>query len=161
MSLRLGDSTAQPVVANPNFDEFGAHVSPDGSLIAYVSDESGRPEVYVRELQDPGAGRTQVSVNGGEEPRWAHNGRELFYRTRRGDFMVAERAPGAEFRVARLSTLFSNSALLGDNYHRMYDVDRSDNRFLMSVRALGGRSQVVVVSDWRLVERAARGIRDQ
>jgi len=158
VARRLGvDSVPQLIAASPQFDEFGAHISPDGSLIAYVSNESGRPEVYVRQLADPGAGRTQVSINGGEEPHWAHNGRELFYRTRRGDFIVAERAPGAEFRIARTTTLFTNPGLLGDGFHRLYDVDRSDNRFVMSQRALGGRSQIVVVSDWRLVERAMLG----
>ena len=57
-------------------------VSPDGRWFVYVTSESGRNEIFVRRLDDPGAGRTQVSRTGGEEPRWAHNGRELFFRTR-------------------------------------------------------------------------------
>jgi eukaryotic-like serine/threonine-protein kinase len=157
VAIRLGvDTVPRMIAASPEFDEYGPHISPDGLLIAYVSNESGRPEVYVRALADPGAGRTQVSINGGEEPHWAHNGRELFYRTRRGDMIVAERAPGAEFRIAKITTLFTNPGLLGDGFHRLYDVDRSDNRFVMSQRAQSGRSQLVVVSDWRLAERAVR-----
>ena len=75
----------------------GPDVSPDGRWFAYVSDESGRAELYVRQFADPGAGKWQVSVDGGSEPLWAHSGRELFYRTLRGDMMAAEVVPGATF----------------------------------------------------------------
>jgi serine/threonine-protein kinase len=55
-----------------------ATFSPDGRWIAYTSDESGRYEVYVRPYPGPG-GPWQVSAEGGQQPRWARNGRELFY----------------------------------------------------------------------------------
>ncbi len=54
--------------------------------MAYISDESGRAEVYVRPYPDPG-GRWQVSLDGGTEPRWSPTGREIFYRS--GDRMMA------------------------------------------------------------------------
>lgn len=158
VSLRLGvDSVPQPIAASPGFDEYGPHVSPDGSLVAYVSVESGRPEVYVRQLRDPSAGRTQVSINGGEEPQWARNGRELFYRTRRGELIVAERASGPEFQIAKRTTLFTNPAFVADGYHRVYAVAPDDDRFLMSMRAMSGRSQLVLVSDWRLQQQSLIG----
>jgi hypothetical protein len=58
--------------------ESGAAFSPDGRWIAYHSDESGRPEVYVRPFPGPG-GRTQVSTGGGSYPAWTWNGSKLVY----------------------------------------------------------------------------------
>ena len=56
-----------------------ASLSPDGHWVAYVSNESGSPEVYVEPVPGPG-GRRQISSDGGEEPRWVGNGREITYR---------------------------------------------------------------------------------
>jgi len=69
----------EPVVALANdFFEGGAAFSPNGRWLAYRSDESGRNEVYVRSY--PGTeGKWQISTEGGERPRWSHDGRELFY----------------------------------------------------------------------------------
>ena len=52
--------------------------SPDGRLLAYISDESGQPEVYLGQVSVPGQGR-KVSTNGGREPLWSRDGKELFY----------------------------------------------------------------------------------
>src|SRR4029453_664746 len=60
--------------------------SPDGKWIAYVSDESGRFEIYVRSFPGPGE-KWPISLEGGNEPVWPRNGRELFYRA--GDTMMA------------------------------------------------------------------------
>ncbi len=72
----LGEPT--PLV-NTQFMEYGAAASPDGRWLAYQSNESGRPEIYVRELAGSG-GRWPISTGGGEEPRWSPDGRELYYR---------------------------------------------------------------------------------
>src|SRR5439155_21550062 len=61
------------------FDEEAAAVSPDGRWLAYVRNQTGRPEIYVRPFASP-AGKTQVANNGGREPAWARDGQELFYR---------------------------------------------------------------------------------
>jgi eukaryotic-like serine/threonine-protein kinase len=68
---------AKPFLATP-FYECGASFSPDGRWIVYVSDESGKREVYVRDFPAGGT-RFQVSTNGGDEPVWARNGKEIFY----------------------------------------------------------------------------------
>ena len=60
--------------------------SPDGHWLAYVSNESGRPEVYVQPFPGPG-GKWQISTEGGTEPAWNRNGKELFYRS--GNKMMA------------------------------------------------------------------------
>ena len=62
----------------PRF-QFGAELSPDGRWLAYISDESGRYEIYVRPFTGEG-GRWQVSTTGGVEAHWSHDGRALYYR---------------------------------------------------------------------------------
>jgi Tol biopolymer transport system component len=65
-------------VAQTEFTESSGRFSPDGLWVAYVSDESGRPEVYVQAFPDPG-NRVKISVEGGSLPNWREGGRELFY----------------------------------------------------------------------------------
>jgi Tol biopolymer transport system component len=69
----------KPYIATP-FDEYDPVLSPDGSLLAYVSEESGHPEIYVERFPSR-AERRQISANGGSQPMWRADGRELFYRT--------------------------------------------------------------------------------
>ena len=73
-----GDGKPAPYLQSP-FKEYNAQFSPDGRWMAYTSDESGRFEVYVQPFPGPG-GKWQISTEGGDQPVWAHNGRELFYR---------------------------------------------------------------------------------
>src|SRR5262249_23088670 len=86
--LRLeGERKPRPFMQTPSAER-EAMFSPDGRWIAYSSTESGRPEVYVvRFPEGASAGKSLVSTDGGEEPVWGHNGRELFYR--RGDQMMS------------------------------------------------------------------------
>ena len=78
---------AEPIpVARSEFNEVGAVFSRDGHFIAYVSDESGRNEVYVQPYPGPGE-KKLVSTDGGVEPVWSRDGRELFYRN--GDKLLA------------------------------------------------------------------------
>jgi Tol biopolymer transport system component len=83
--LRLGDRKAQPFLRTP-FNEGKPRFSPDGCWLAYISDESGRYEIYVQPYPGPG-GKWQISTEGGAEPMWNPNGRELFYCS--GDKMMA------------------------------------------------------------------------
>jgi eukaryotic-like serine/threonine-protein kinase len=67
------------------FNEALPHISPDGRWIAYVSDESGRNEVYVREFSLGPDGKSQptpkhpISTGGGTDPHWRDDGKELIY----------------------------------------------------------------------------------
>ena len=83
--LRMSDRKAQPFLRTP-FNEAAPRFSPDGRWLAYISDESGRYEIYVQPYPGPG-GKWQISTEGGTEPVWNPNGRELFYRN--GDKMMA------------------------------------------------------------------------
>jgi len=83
--LRMNDRKALPFHrTGPNENE--PRFSPDGRWLAYLSDESGRYEIYVQPYPGPG-GKWQISTEGGTEPVWNPNGRELFYRN--GDKMMA------------------------------------------------------------------------
>ncbi|MDQ3421717.1 MAG: serine/threonine-protein kinase, partial [Acidobacteriota bacterium] len=97
------DATIEPLVKT-KADDFGATLSPDGRYLAYNSDEGGAMEVFVRELQGS-TGRWQVSNSGGEEPRWAADGRAIFYRSGSSLMRVAvETTP--TFRAELPSMLF-------------------------------------------------------
>ena len=103
-----GDRQPRPLFHGP-FNESQARVSPNGRWLAYVSDESGREEVYV--VPFPGAGgRWPISTNGGSRPLWARNGRELFYRN--GDRTMAETVTSdATFSATKPELLFEAKAV--------------------------------------------------
>ena len=148
VAFTAGVDTVPRALVSGVFDEFGADVAPGDRWFAYVSNESGRSEVYVRRLDDPGAGRTQVSVDGGEEPRWAHSGRELFFRTRRGEMLVADVTIGATFSARPPRVLFTASNTATDPNHRAYDLTRDDRRFVMVNRAVNEIGELVLVLNW-------------
>ncbi|HET9481743.1 MAG TPA: protein kinase, partial [Candidatus Polarisedimenticolia bacterium] len=91
-----GGGAPEPVLATP-FTELNAQVSPDGRRMAYVTDQSGRPEVYLRTLEGP-SGQWQISTEGGHEPRWRSDGRELFYAAADGYLMSVSFQAGADLR---------------------------------------------------------------
>ena len=139
------DSEPQPFL-NSKFDERAPVFSPDGRFMAYVSNESGRREVYLRSYPS-GAGQTLVSTDGGTEPLWARSGRELFYRS--GDEMrVVDVVLAPELVLSRPRTLFegrfASTAVGAPNY----DVSLDDERFLMVERMEEWPTQVNVVLNW-------------
>jgi serine/threonine-protein kinase len=133
-----GKAKPQPLL-DPRPTKTLVQFSPDSKWIAYSSSESGHEEVYVVPYPDSG-GRSQVSLEGGRDPHWAHNGHELFFRN--GDkLMVADVQNGRAAGTPR--------ALFEKPYPE-YDVDRDDNKFLMlkpvagQQGALNGELHVIV-----------------
>ncbi len=110
------------------FREVGAMFSPDGRSIAYTSDESGRNEVYVRPLAGPG--KIKISSDGGAEPAWSPDGREIFYRT--ADKLMAvpvQTAP--ELAAGEARPLLTERYARSVEYSpRNYDVSPDGKRFL-------------------------------
>src|SRR5262249_12278625 len=92
MRLNVDSRTIEPLLQT-TFNELNARISPDGRWLAYQSDESGSPEVYVRPFPDVNAGRWQVSTGGGRVPTWSGDGRELFFLVGDGTFMSAAIEP--------------------------------------------------------------------
>ncbi|MGQ0734394.1 MAG: protein kinase domain-containing protein [Acidobacteriota bacterium] len=110
-----------PLVATP-FGEASAEFSPDGRWIAYTSDETGRLEVYLQAFPGPG-GKWQVSINGGQRPKWSRNGRELFFR-------LGQRMMAASIEPGAVSAAGAPRVLFEGQYALSYDV-APDGRFLM------------------------------
>jgi hypothetical protein len=134
------------VVRGP-FAEQSPQLSPDGRWLAYTSDESGRFEVFVQPFPDPGA-RIQISTEGGEEPRWSRNGRELFY-LRDERMMAVEISTTGALKAGAPRTLFEGRYVRSPNAVAGYDV-AADGRFLM-VQPLHPdppTNQIHVVLNW-------------
>jgi serine/threonine-protein kinase len=147
-SAFLADASEHRALVSTKANEYHGVVSPDGRWLAYVSDESGRPEIYVRPY--PAVDRTiPISTQGGEEPLWAPSGRELFYRSE-GRMMVVDIETGQSFSPSRPRVLFEDRFIHGTPYGRNYDIDRSGQRFLMSESATDAQqaTQIVVVQNW-------------
>jgi serine/threonine protein kinase len=144
ISLR-GGSPPKPVVSTPGFDG-GAQFSPDGRWMAYVSDESGQMQVYIRPFPAPDR-KWQVSTEGGTVPVWNRNGRELFYRT--GNKMMAvdvQTAGDVSLSAPRLlfdqPYAFGSTITIGN-----YDVHPDGQRFLM-VKDEPSAGRLNVVLNW-------------
>jgi Tol biopolymer transport system component len=122
-------------------------VSPDGRWMAYVSDESGRDEVYVRPFPDVQSARWQVSVNGATEPLWSRSGKELFYRRNDGMLMSVSVRTDPAFVAGRREPLFDATSYFNDYNHRGYDVFPGDSTFLMLPIDQSGGTHAVVVDN--------------
>jgi Tol biopolymer transport system component len=138
-----GPRTPRVLLAN-QFDNHSPSLSPDGHWIAYVSNESGRLEVYVRPFPGPG-GRWQVSLDGGTEPVWGASGRELFYRNG-AKMMVAAITLRPMFTVGARRELFEGN-YVNDPVYRSYDVTR-DGRGFVLVRSPKPMGDFIVVLNW-------------
>src|SRR3989454_716091 len=146
--LRMSDRKAQPFLRT-RFDESVPRFSPDGRWLAYISNESGRYEIYVQPYPGPG-GKWQISTEGGTEPTWNHNGRELFYRS--GDRMMAvDIATQPSFAAGKPRMLFAGPYELSPATSPNYDVSPDGQRFLMlkpSEQEAAAPTQINVVLNW-------------
>ena len=118
-----------PVVSAPQFNHFAAAVSSDGRWLAYQSNASGRPEIYVRDFAE-GGGRWQISTGGGQEPHWSPDGRELYYRNN-GSLMVVPIETQPSFHAGTPRRLFGEVYDLRSNTGETYEVDPRGGRFLL------------------------------
>ena len=152
-AFSIAEHKARPLLQT-RASESAARVSPDGRWIAYESDQSGRFEVYVRAF--PGASRDrQVSLDGGSDPRWAPNGRELFYR-KDNRMMAVGVSTAGEFVSGTPKQLFEGPYVL---WPGTYDVAR-DGRFLMLKAEPQLVNQLILVQNWFEELKAKTGSRE-
>ena len=124
-----GDGFEPTVFLRTAANEATAEFSPDGRYLAYVSDESGRREVYVRPFPE-GSGKWQVSVNGGMHPGWRHDGGELFY-VEESTLMAVSVSTDQGFILGQPQRLFESEDLVANVFGRKpYDVSADGKRFL-------------------------------
>jgi Tol biopolymer transport system component len=148
IAFTMGQEARISELVNTPFNDYGAALSTDGRWLAYQSNESGRPEIYVRDLSGSG-GRWQISTEGGEEPHWSPDMRELYYRNNDLFLSVAVETRLA-FQVGAPKKLFGGIYNLRSNSGVSYDVDPKGGRFLMirPAEESTAPAEVRVVVNW-------------
>ena len=134
---------------NSQYSEWYPEFSPDGRWMAYTSDESNRQEVYIRPFPGPGM-KQQVSSEGGSEPLWARDGKQLFYRRPNQVWVVDVRTDGV-FVAGKPRLLFEKPGY-GSGYPiRAYDLSLDSQRFLMvkeEQRKPTPVTEIILVQNW-------------
>jgi serine/threonine protein kinase/Tol biopolymer transport system component len=149
---RDGDRKPSAVVRT-DADERHGQFAPDGRRIAYESNETGRFEVYVQAF--PSAGRKiPISTNGGVQPRWRGDGRELFYLTPDSRVMsVTFGSDAAAIEPAPPKALFATNVAIGSNVGGMqYTVTPDGQHFLVSTmvgEVSNNTSPIAIVMNWK------------
>jgi serine/threonine-protein kinase len=151
LALRVGQDTLPQPVLSESFDEFFPALSPDGRWLAYVSNESGRSEVYLRPFPDTRLGKWQLTTDGGVEPLWSSNGRELFFRSLdRSAILSVDLGRGPAAATPRVvARLPASDDFEGNPRNRLFAASAS-GRFLMIQRANATdvSGDMVVVLNW-------------
>jgi len=125
-----GDTTPVPL-ATSEYLERNPEVSPDGRFLAYMSNETGVLEVYLRPFPNANDGKWAVSTAGGLNPLWSRDGKELFYRNGQGDLVAVEITATGTPPIGRQRVLFSALPYTGESTHRSYDITPDGKRFVM------------------------------
>ena len=141
----FGDRKPFPVF-HGEFNESQSQFSPDVKWIAYVSDESGTPQIYVQSFPTL-TGKWQISTEGGTQPRWRRDGRELFYLAPNRKLMAVTVRAGASFDAQTPRPLFE-TRLDGAALRQTYAVSADGNRFLLNVALESGAPPVTIVINW-------------
>ena len=145
-----GDHTPK-LLLQEEYQERSPQISPQGDWLAYSTNESGHPEVYIHSFPDVDGGREElVSTNGGAKPLWSLDGKELFYSNLSDELMVVTVETDPDLKLGKPQKLFDIGQYLG------YDIDPDGKRFLMikgveeteDDSAQGGPRKIVVVTNW-------------
>jgi serine/threonine-protein kinase len=140
-----GGGKAEPWVQTP-FAEYNAMFSPDGKWVAYVTDATGSDEVWVRPFPGPGS-PVRVSIAGGHDATWSHDGKELFYQEG-SKLMVAALASTSPLQLNAPKLLFEGGFIAWEpNTPRSFDV-AADGRFLMIEPTVTNAQRFNVVLNW-------------
>jgi Tol biopolymer transport system component len=140
------DGDRQPrTISDTPYAKFGFRFSPDGRFVAYTSAESGRDQIFVASFPSL-AEKGQVSVDGGVDPAWRKDGRELFYRSIDGTVMSTDIRTGAQIKAGAPRPLFKYPAgTEGFTYSPLGD----GQRFLViESEPKNQTQQTVVVANW-------------
>lgn len=124
------------------FLEVDGRFSPDGHWVVYTSNESGQPEIYLRQFPGPG-GKWQVSTAGGFSPAWRRDGKEIFYISINGKMMAADiMIKGSSVEISSARPLFEMKGL-------NYDVMADGRSFLLNMPVeVRLTSPMVLLENW-------------
>jgi len=151
MILPLADQKAYAYLQS-EFNEAHAQFSPDGKWIAYVTDETGRSEIYVQRFPIVAGTKRQVSTAGGDQPIWRKDQKELYYLAADGKLMALPIQTNGTFEpgvpTALFDTHFSYNTLTSSETHQ-YDVTADGQRFMLdNLAKLPGTVPVNVMLNW-------------
>lgn len=138
-----------------SFEERDGQFSPDGKWVAYQSNESGRPEIYAQPFPGPGR-KFQISTNGGAQPRWNENGKEIFYVSLDSKMMAAVMKLSPDGRSLETGTpevLFplriAGGPVPAINSQQQYAVSSDGQQFLVNLaRDEGPTSPITLILNW-------------
>jgi serine/threonine protein kinase len=131
------------------FNEDHPRFSPDGHFVAYTSDEAGRSEVYVQTFPQS-ASKWVVSTNGGAQPRWRRDGKEIFFMSPDRKLMAADvKIEGANLEVGVPKVLFQTGVISYPNPRNVYDVSADGQRFvIITPPEENSSTPITVVTNW-------------
>jgi Tol biopolymer transport system component len=146
-----GDKKPEPVIRSA-FVDFQGRFSPDGHWIAYVSNESGQPQVYLQGFPTAGS-KTQISTSGGFQPRWRGDGKELLFISPAREAMAVDVSVsnGGALKIGVPQKLFSINPINLTTYRNTWEVTPDGQRFLIN----SGQQQatpsipITFVVNWR------------
>jgi Tol biopolymer transport system component len=135
-------------VLQAKFNQSGARLSPDGTWLAYQSEESGISEIFVRSFPEARE-RRQVSSGGGSQPRWRADGRELYFISPDNKLMAVDVGTAAPFEPGAPHALFQTRILPPIEARNHYDAAGDGQRFVVNSRRPEDASlPILVVSGW-------------
>jgi eukaryotic-like serine/threonine-protein kinase len=150
-----GDKKPFPFLQT-EFDNYEGQFSPDGRWVAYASDESGRDEIYVGTFSPDATaeasvagGKWQISTDGGSQPRWRGDGKELYYLAPDGKLMAVEIAASSVFQAGVPKVLFQALREAEFANETQWDVTPDGKRFLFPAPAEQGQAPFTVVLNWQ------------
>jgi len=150
LSLELATGEGVRPLTQSRAAERQARFSHDQRWMAYVSDESGTNEVYIRPASTGGSGQ-RISTGGGLQPRWRRDDRELFYLAHGGELMAVDLTiTGADLHGGKPGLLFHTPLVPSVQFvsgRNQYDVSADGQRFIMNVP--GASAPITVVSNWQ------------
>jgi serine/threonine-protein kinase len=147
------DTTPVPLVGTDALEE-GPALSTDGRWLAYRSSSSGRMEIYVSPFPAARNGLWPISSDGGTEPEWSHDGRQLFYRDGAGEMIAVDVTTGATFSAGAHHRLFDARGYAANFQSHFYAVTSGDRRFIMirpvtpTRTSAGSAPRLVLVRNW-------------
>jgi len=145
-----GDHKPVPYLQTP-FNEGDAQLSPDGRWMAYASNESGQPQVYVQAIPASGA-KWQISPAGGVQPRWRRDGKELFYISTDQKLMAVQVKSGDGFEAGASQPLFALDPIFPAMMGRFAYQPAADGQRFLVLELVGGSTAppLDVVLNWQV-----------
>jgi len=156
---RMANDSLVPFVTE-DAQERGPRFSPDGRWLLYVSDRTGRDEVYAESFPE-GGNRVQLSLEGGREGTWSRDGSQVLYRDLSGWMTAVRLTRGTVIEPVSRERLFDANGYLSNQFLTMYDV-APDGRFLMlQLEPEPERTELVIIRNWVQQVQARLGVGKQ